>query len=198
MNLDLNNIICHSGGASGSDTYFEKYGEEYGVKTKAYSYKTKYHTSQNKVEISEDDYLEGVQQIQLANKVLSRFGINKYMNLLARNWAQVKYSNQTIAIGRILNPGEIGGRGYKNKSNVQIVDGGTGYAVQLSIQNSRPTFVFDQFKEKWYRWSPISLSFIQTDCPGITHQDFAGIGTREINSSGIDAIKQVYIKTFNK
>jgi hypothetical protein len=32
----------------------------------------------------------------------------------------------------------------------------------------------------------------------ITSQNFAGIGTREIKPNGIQAIKDVYKKTFNK
>ena len=38
--LDLSNIVCHSGGAVGSDTEWENIGKEFGVKTMAYSYKT--------------------------------------------------------------------------------------------------------------------------------------------------------------
>jgi len=36
------------------------------------------------------------------------------------------------------------------------------------------------------------------DIPSITSQNFAGIGTREIQPNGIKAIKDVYEKTFNK
>ena len=61
--IDLTNITCHSGGAQGADTYFEEIGSKYGVKTRAYSYKTKYHTTDNKVEISDVDYEEGVKEI---------------------------------------------------------------------------------------------------------------------------------------
>ena len=39
-NIDLSKITCHSGGAEGSDTYWETIGEEFGVRTRAYSYKT--------------------------------------------------------------------------------------------------------------------------------------------------------------
>ena len=56
LKLDLTNITCHSGGAIGADTLWEEIGEEFGVKTRAYSYKTKSHTTPNKVEISDDDY----------------------------------------------------------------------------------------------------------------------------------------------
>jgi hypothetical protein len=196
--IDLSNIICHSGGAVGSDTYFETIGEKFGVKTKAYSYKTPKHQSPNKVEISDDDYNEGISEVNKANKILGRFGIHKYMNLLARNWAQVKYSDEIFAIGAIVDPGKKSGKGYYNKSKYQVVDGGTGYAVQMGINNEKIVYVFDQLKDKWFRWSYTSFSFVEmSNSPNITSQNFAGIGTREILPNGINAIKQVYKKTFN-
>jgi hypothetical protein len=197
--LDLNNITCHSGGAQGSDTYWSEIGSEFGVKTNAYSYKTKYHQSTDKVEISDDDYKEGVIEITKANLTLGRFGINKFMNLLARNWVQVKYSKQIFAIGRIIYPGETGSRGYKSNSKYQSVDGGTGYAVQMGINNMRDIYVFDQTKDVWFRWSYTSMSFIpMKEIPTIQVHDFAGIGTREILPNGIRAIRDVYFKTFNR
>ena len=196
--LDLNNLICHSGGAVGSDQIFEQTSKEFGVKTRAYSYKTGYHNSPNKVEISEEDYLEGVQMIKKANLTLNRWGINKYMNLLARNWAQVKYSNQIFAIGTIIEPGKKCHKGYQNKSKYQIVAGGTGYCCQMGIDNYRDVFVFDQSKNKWYRWSYTINSFLEIkDILKIEVQNFAGVGTREINESGILAIKNLYFKTFS-
>ena len=70
------------------------------------------------------------------------------INLLARNWCQVKYSKQVIAIGHILNPGEKSAKGYRCNSKYQSVDGGTGYAVQMAIDNLKEVYVFDQIKEK--------------------------------------------------
>ena len=195
--IDLTDITCHSGGADGSDKTFEIFGEKLGVKTKAYSYKTKSHISKNKVEISDADYEEGVVQINRANHWLNRYGIHKYMNLLARNWCQVKYSKQVIAIGMIINPGSKSPKGYYSRSKYQSVDGGTGYACQMAIDNLRELYVFDQIKEKWFRWSYTSMSFVETNCPKIMVHDFAGIGTRQINDAGINAIKNVYRKTFN-
>jgi hypothetical protein len=197
--IDLTNIICHSGGAFGSDTVWENEGETYSVITRAYSHKTPKHISPNKVEISDDDYNEGIIEVNKANRFLSRSGINKYMNLLARNWAQVKYSKQIIAIGYIIKPGDKNPRGYYNKGKYDIVDGGTGYAVQMGVNNEREVFVFDQIRLKWFRWSYSTLQFVEIkETPIITNQDFAGIGTREINPNGIQAIKDVYEKTFNK
>ena len=196
--IDLTKIVCHSGGAVGSDTYFETIGDNYGVKTKAYSYKTKYHTTENKVEISDTDYEEGVKEITKANRVLSRYGIHKFMNLLARNWSQVKYSDEVFAIGTIVEPGKKGSKEFYNKSDFQVVDGGTGYAVQMAINNGKFVYVFDQDKDKWFRWSYTSLKFIEVTKPlKISYENFAGIGTREIKPNGIKAIEEIYKLTFN-
>ena len=197
--IDLTNITCHSGGAAGADTQWENIGSKYGVKTNAYSYQTKYHTSPNKIEISEEDYKEGVIEVNKANRHLGRFGIHKYMNLLARNWAQVKYSTQVFAIGTIVYPGGKSTRGYYSKSKFQTVDGGTGYCCQMAINNLREVFVFDQLKLKWFRWSYSTMSFIELkETPTIKTQNFAGVGTREISSDGIKAIEEVYSKTFEQ
>jgi hypothetical protein len=196
--LKRERMICHSGGAVGSDTVWEQVGEEFGIKTNAYSYKTKSHTTPNKVEISDDDYNEGVQEINRANKHLKRYGIHKYMSLLARNWAQVKYSKQIFAIGSIVKSGGKDSKGYYNKSEFDIVSGGTGYCVMMGILNEREVYVFDQNLNKWFRWSHNSLRFIELkEVPKITDENFAGVGTREINPSGVRAIRDVYENTFN-
>lgn len=187
--LDLDNIVCHSGGAIGSDSEFEKINNIYGVFTKAYSYKTPYHNSINKVEIDYEDYQEGIKKIYLINKrYLHRTNIKKYINLLARNWAQVKYSDQIIAIGHII----------KSKNHYDAVDGGTGYAVMMAIYEGKDVFVFDQKRDKWFKWSYIKEEFVECEIPKITSQNFAGIGTRKIQQNGIKAIQDVYKKTFEK
>lgn len=195
--IDKTNVVCHSGGAPGADTVWETDGSLFSVSTRAYSYKTPKHQSVNKVEISDEDYKEGIVEVNKANKWLNRYGIHKYMNLLARNWAQVKYSEQIFAIGTIIKPGDKNTKGYYNKGKYEIVDGGTGYAVMMGINNKRDVFVFDQIKDKWFRWSYSTMSFIEMkDVPEITSQNFAGIGTREIKANGEKAIRDVYEKTF--
>ena len=197
--IDLFNITCHSGGAVGSDTYWEEIGEKFGVKTKAYSYKTKSHTSPNKVEISNEDFIEGVEQVNKANLNLKRYGIHKFINLLARNWSQVKYSDQIFAIGTFIRPGDKNERGYYNKGEIDIVDGGTGYAVMMAVNNKKEVFLFDQIRDRWFRWSYTTNSFVPLEnTPKITTNNFAGIGTREIKQNGINQIKAVYNLTFNK
>lgn len=187
----IDKLICHSGGAKGSDSIFESICMQNNIEVKAYSYKTPYHISLNKVEISENDYKEGMSEIYKANRILNRWGINKYMNLLARNWTQVKYSDEIFAIGRIIKSGCKGQKGYYNNSKFDVLDGGTSYAVQMGINHKKPIHVFEQNIKKWYRWSYITNKFIEENDPVISKENFAGVGTREINEFGSNAIKEL-------
>lgn len=190
-------ITCNSGGAEGSDSYWELFAELYGMSINAFSYKTKKHKGPHKFEISKEDYDEGVSKVEKANKSLKRKGIDKYMNLLARNWAQVKYSEEIFAIGYIVKNGDISKSGFKVTSTNESVDGGTGYAVQMAIDNSKTVYVFDQGTKCWYKWSYILDKFLKLrNTPLILCKNFAGIGTREINEDGMKAIEDVFLNTF--
>ena len=63
----INHYICYSGGAEGADSYFEFFAEKFNVSVVAYSYKTKYHTSNNKYELTEDEFKEGVENVWKAS-----------------------------------------------------------------------------------------------------------------------------------
>ena len=66
-------------------------------------------------------------------------------------YSQIKDANAVFAIGKIVAPGEIGlpnskGKAYKNETSHDVVDGGTGYTVQMAINMRKPVHVFDPFK----------------------------------------------------
>lgn len=169
------NYVNHSGGAIGSDTVWGEVGGVYGVESFHY-----WHgkiTPNGNTEITEDEFEEGKEHVMKANETLHRKP-EKYMNLLARNYCQVKNADEIFAIGK-----------FKNK----MVDGGTGWAVQMAIDDGKTVNFYDQEKRLWARnkggiWEPSST-------PVLT-ENFAGIGTREINVNGINAIKEVYAHTF--
>ena len=52
-------------------------------------------------------------------------------------WSQVKYSDSIFAIG------------YVDKSGTQVT-GGTGWAVQMAINNKKPVFTYDQNDRQWF------------------------------------------------
>ena len=170
----------HSGGAIGSDSYWGKVGEKYGVKSNHY-YAENSKTPNGNTVVSKKDLLEADQHLKKANETLKRkFPTSKdYVNnLLRRNWQQVKNSDAVFAVSTI-------------KDN--IVEGGTGWAVQMAIDNGKPVYVFDQNTNMWYKY--INKTWVKIDTPILT-KNFAGIGTRNLSKEGKKAIEDVYEKTF--
>jgi hypothetical protein len=189
-------MICHSGGAKGSDMFFERVSIEYKVQVKAYSFDDHTSTSRNKNILTDDEIAEGWKKAQKAAKYLKRntSNLSQYIkNLLSRNWFQVKNSSAIFAVGYILNPGDKGER-VVNKTNKQIVDGGTGYAVEMAIQHNKPVFIFDQDDNKWYKWN--INQFREIDYVPKLTEKFAGIGTRQLNLNGMSAIRDLFDNTF--
>jgi hypothetical protein len=172
---NLNSFINHSGGAIGSDSYWGEVGERYGVKSNHYYHGNK--TPKGNVEITEEEFEEGKQHVLKANETLNRKP-NSYMDLLARNWMQVKNADAIFAIGHL---------------KKGIVDGGTGWAVQMAIDVNKPVYVFDQERNQWYK--NINGVWSESEIPTLT-PNFAGIGTRQLNDDGKKAIEEVYRKTF--
>ena len=169
--------VNHSGGAIGSDTMWGEIGEEYGVVSNHYYHGAK--TPNGNIEITEEQFERGKQHVYKANETLHRRP-DKYMNLLARNWIQVENSDAVFAIGQLKN---------------NVVDGGTGWAVQMAIDVNKPVYVFDQERNKWY--TKLDEDWIEIGTPTLT-PNFAGIGTRNINQNGIKAIRDVYENTFRE
>lgn len=172
---------CHSGGCPGSDMTWELIGREYGIKTISYSFDghTQYGENQKILTIKELE--EGYQHVLKANEMLKRqpqYQPTYVKNLLNRNWFQVKNSDVIFAIGKFINS--------------RMVSGGTGWAVQMAIDNKKEIFFFDQPTKTWNRFNYIKMEFEVIDyIPKLT-ENFAGIGTREINDDGINAVSDVY------
>lgn len=176
--------INHSGGAYGSDYYWGNIGEKYGVESKHYYGEENKKTPFGNTPVSKSAMEEADSHLMEANKTLGRVfpTSKKYVNdLLRRNWQQVKNSDAIFAVSTI--------------ADNNTVNGGTGWAVQMAIDNNKPVHVFDQDKGKWYEYNYSTKSWDETDTPTLT-KNFAGIGTRKLNDAGKKAIEEVYKKTF--
>jgi len=184
------NYICHSGGCPGADMEWERQGEAYGVKTIAYSFHNHVQEGKNPKILTVDELAEGWFHVLLAEKTLKKNVENldsPYMrNLLCRNWFQVKNAEAVFAIGKLIDR--------------HIVDGGTGWAVQMAVDSDKPVFLFfqDAMGGGWFRYMPIvGFESLRGDVPILT-ENFAGIGTRAINEYGKEAIKRVYEQSIRK
>lgn len=170
----------HSGGAIGSDHEWDVIGREFGI-TNHMHYYHENKTPEGNAEITEEQFVEGKQMVLKANRILNRKP-DKYLNLLARNWMQVKNADAVFAVGKFTN------------DTHGIVDGGTGWAVQMAVDNYKPVYVFDQEEKQWYL-SSRGGDFTPVNTPTLT-ANYAGIGTRQITEAGKQAIRDVYTNTF--
>lgn len=181
----------HSGGAQGSDMEWEVRGRPYGVKTNAYSFSNHTQNSSNQCKLTVEELEEGAEQAKKASLTLGRpwkYIENKpyVKNLISRNWFQVKDADCIFAIGKFV------------KGSKYLVDGGTGWAVQMAIDNKKPVYFFEQNENKWYFYDNIIHVFMVFHYVPRLTPNFAGIGTREINENGKRAIMDVYGETFGK
>lgn len=179
------NYTCFSGGAIGSDYIWEAESIKHNFKVVSYSFDGHNTKSSNTFILSPNQLKEGFKQVEIANKILNRniYNISSYVkNLISRDWFQVKSSEAIFAIGRL--------------QTENTVRGGTGYAVQLAADNKKPIYLFEQNDNQWYYYDYESNRFeIYEEAPKLTEK-FAGIGTREINDNGINAIINLFKNNF--
>lgn len=183
--------IGFSGAATGADTYWRKISESYGI-GEFIDY-----TTSSIDELDDGDRREVERAYVRAADILGRpimSGKSSFGKLVRRDYLQVKDADAVFAIGIILEPSQVGKRGYENTSGKQVVDGGTGYAVQMALDLGKPVYVFDQVKKKWFTWR--DNIFTEIDTPVLT-QNYAAVGSRELRKSGMRAIDEVFKKTFD-
>ena len=186
----------YSGAATGGDTVWAEVGKEYGLgKQVDYTVNTYDKLTPEQKNEVEAAYVKAAQDLgrpifNLNDSDSKRVYSGK---LVRRDYLQAKAADAVFAIGNIVTPGSKNKNGYTVKSKTDSVDGGTGYAVQMAINLGKPVYVFDQTYEKWFAWE--DGKFRISEVPTLTTK-FAGIGTREINEAGKQAIRDVYENTF--
>lgn len=201
----------NSGGAYGSDTYWDVIGRQFGL-TKINHFrpadnqrlsKTLRDRNVKPFSITHEQSNYAREQIkQLTGRELPYDIVGE---LLARDFYQVDKSDGVFAIANIT-------------SSQRAVEGGTNMAVQVGIKQGKPVHVYDLNTESWYQYNQSTGRFEVEDTPVLT-KSFAGVGTRNIqnykvnkNGQWVDregyvgydkalkaanAIKAVYQKTFN-
>jgi len=188
----------YHGGAKKYDTYWEQEGKTFGVEKH-----TVYTTdSYDKLDQATKQKLED--RYQAARAWLGRGNVaaDTYAGkLVRRDMMQAAKADGIFAVSEIVAPGTKGRKGYENKTNHPIIEGGTGYAVASGILLGKPVYVFNQdssygYETGWYKWDSSANNFVKTDVPVLT-KNYAGIGSSTNETEiGRQAIRDVYANTF--
>ena len=188
----------YHGGAKKYDAYWEQEGKGVGV-TNHTIYTT---DSYDALDQTTKDKLED--RYQSARTWLGRGNVsadNYSGKLVRRDMMQAAKADGIFAISEIVAPGTKGRKGYVNKTNHPIVEGGTGYAVASGILLGKSVYVFNQdssygYETGWYKWDSSANNFVKTDTPVLTKK-YAGIGSHTNETEiGRQAIRDVYANTF--
>lgn len=189
---DPKDFTNHSGGAPGSDIEWDRVGHEFGVTRHIH-----YRPSDLK-RMSIHQHTEMLSDVKKAAEALGRPDNFKGIELVQRNWFQAEYAEAIFAVGRIVDAGGMAAKGYVNKTGHPIVDGGTGWAVQMGIHKGKGVAVYDMPTDMWYLWDSSFQLFLPIDYTPTLTKDFAGIGSRFITNKAWMAIRNVYEKTFSE
>ena len=178
----------YSGGADGSDTIWEKIANEYKTNFIILSFPEHgLRISSKVIELASSQLQDSNQHISRANTTLRRniTNISNFASkLLQRNWHIVKDAD---AIFAITNLDEKFGK----------CKGGTGWPVQMAIDNNKLVYVFDMREEKWFHFVPKKNKFLEYE-HGIPKLSFSSalVGARDIKACGKKAIREVFKATF--
>ena len=189
---DLSTYEFYSGAADGSDTIWAAIARRLGIKVTEYTRKDWDTFSVDEKAKLDREYRETA---GVMNRDPIPYGKKGDVEV-RRDMKQADMADAIFAVGSIKKPGEMGKR-YENKSDHELVDGGTGYAVQRGIIRGIPVYVYDQTAKQWKMWDKNSNSFVPTSEPTLTPHA-ATIGTRDINDNGRMAIRNILSNSVNK
>lgn len=173
-----NNYEFYSGAATGADTEWEKAAKSIGIKVKNYTVQDWNNLPTTWKNILDGEYREVVNL--LGRRILDAESYSG--KLVRRDMMQADKADAIFAIGKIASNG--------------YVDGGTGYATTRGILRGIPVYVFDQTDKQWKVWDTKTNKFIVTSEPVLTPHA-AVIGTRQLEESGKEAIKNIILNTIS-
>lgn len=180
----MSNFTNHSGGCRGADMCWETEGLKYGVESVSYSFHNHIQYSYNPKVLNTAELKEGWNHVMIAEKTLQRGLTIKesfyVKNLVSRNWFQVKNADAIFAVST-----------FQDDTH-KVVKGGTGWAVQMAIDNKKLVYFYDQELCKWYWYDYRIGKFSELQGIPKLKENFAGIGSALLNDNGTKAIKDVY------
>ena len=213
--LDKFKTIMYSGGAEGADQFFAKH-----LAKKDKTAIIHYTFGAHEWKIADAEGFKQVlkpRELSKANKMVETAAralkketpTGDYkLNLLRRNWYQIRHSEAVYAVGKIEDgSGKETFKGSKDALDPSLrnkaVRGGTGWAIEMAkaqkIRKNMPIYVYDQYVNSWNKYNHKSGFFEPIKgMPPKPPRQFAGIGTRNLNKSGEVAIEQLLTKGFKE
>lgn len=188
MKKQKSHNVCLSGGTEGADTVFGEEAVRVGHEVYHFSFLDHHAAESNKegiYRLSPLQLKEADPFLLKANKTLKRRFPTSHVyidNLLRRNYWQIRTTERVYAVASF------------GADTNKIVVGGTAWAVQMAIDKGvSEIYLFDQIQRNcWFMWYENGFEYIHEAEVPFPHGRYTGIGSRELNETGISAIKSLY------
>jgi hypothetical protein len=191
--------VIYSGDAPGTDREFKKVGKQFGIRTVDYTPQTYDKLTPVQAEEVEQAYVRAVNY--LGRQVISLDNEDKgkrySAKLVRRDYLQAKAGDSVYAIiegfETVFDKTKQGMKVIGQKAFKVIPKGGTAYAMIMADDMGKPVYAFDQSRQEWYKYTKGTITKI--DIPVLSER-FAGVGTKNINEAGQQAIVDLFENTY--
>ncbi|MCK9363674.1 MAG: hypothetical protein M0P74_08780 [Syntrophales bacterium] len=184
--LKKDNVILFSGGADGAEAEFGANAERYGIEEVNFTFDGHTRCRQRGVRVLNHEELKnGDVSLEYVSRLMNRRYTESPIlrKVLQTIWYQVNNGQSIYVVGEILPD--------------KTVKGGTGWGAEFAKICNKPLFVFDQKINAWFQWDKTDwVERERGNEPVITHQHFAGTGTRFLAENGKKAIAELFERTF--
>ncbi len=171
-------------GSAGAEEEFGACAERWGLGEVNYTFAGRHELARTRglVELSADELKVGEVSAAYVKAHMHRAlpESAELRRVLQVIWHQVSTAGEVFAVGAV-NPDKT-------------VHGGTGWAVELARHWGKPAHLFDQQQKRWLRW--VEPEWVAEPPPAITHERFAGAGTRSLSDEGRAAIRALFERSF--
>ncbi len=182
--MDRTNCVLYSGAASGAEAAFGAAAQEHRIAEVNYSFEGHKDARTRGLRVLTPEELEqGDVSLAYVGKLMHRSYRDTplFKRVLQSIWHQVNSGQEVWVVGRILEDA--------------TVRGGTGWGAEFAKICNKPLLVFDQPRAEWYRWGGEKWDVVNE--PRIEHPHFTGTGTRFLEDSGANAIKELFRRSFD-
>lgn len=181
--LEASACTLYSGGAKGTEAAFGEASARWGVTEVAFTFDGHIQDrTEGRYVLSPAELAAGDVSLQYVSKRLHRTYNDQgglIRGVLQTLWHMVSRSQQVFVVGSIQEDG--------------TVRGGTGWSVELGRTWSRDLWVYDQDQGQWFHWQGKRW---QPGLPVIRSVHFTGTGTRKLTAAGLEAIDDLFERSF--
>ncbi len=180
--LDPKKITLYTGGHKGTEEYFGKSAEKWGIREVTFNFEGhEINRSRGLKLLSDEELANGAVGPEIIKKRMERsFATTPTMQKIFQILFHIVNNGyQVFAVGWLLTNG--------------TVKGGTGWGVELAKLFNRPVHLYEQDRKEWVSW--VHNEWITED-PVICHKTMAVTGTRYLSDEGMQAIDELFARSF--